>query len=80
MNAATHPTVDWPAVLNELRRMNVRTGAIAAFTGRSSGNIREYRLAIKRPMYDSGERIIVLWMQATGKGRDEVPMTQMLTI
>lgn len=72
----TTPSVDWTALLNELRRLRIRTGMIGEFTGLSTGNIREYRLGNKSPLHANGERIIYFWMQATHKGREQLPMRE----
>lgn len=76
MSVPVQLVVDWPQMLNELRRLEIRTGQISEFTGLSTGNIREYRLGEKSPMHFNGERIILFWMQCTGKNRALLPMVE----
>ena len=78
MNARTHPTVDWPALLNDLRRRGLRTGTIAEFAYLSTGNIRDYRLGVKCPNHAHGERIIAFWMSSTMQTREQLPMRDMV--
>lgn len=76
MSVPIQLVVDWPEMLNELRRLQIRTGMIGEFTGLSTGNIREYRLGLKSPMHANGERIIAFWIQATRKERAQLPMIE----
>lgn len=76
MSAAIETVVNWSEMLNELRRMGIRTGQISMRVHLSSGNIREYRLGIKAPMHSNGERIIEYWIKLTGKTRADLPMME----
>lgn len=76
MSATVETVVDWSEMLNELRRMGIRTGQISMRVHLSSGNIREYRLGMKSPMHNNGEKIIEYWMRLTQKTRDQIPMVE----
>lgn len=76
MSVPIQLVVDWPEMLNELRRLQIRTGMIGEFTGLSTGNIREYRLGLKAPLHSNGERLIAFWIQCTLKPREQLPMVE----
>lgn len=76
MNATTNQVVDWPALLEQLRDREVRTGTISEHTGIAVSTLREYRGGLKSPLHSNGEALIRFWCKATGQVRELVPMTQ----
>jgi hypothetical protein len=76
MSVQPNFVVDWEALLEQLRDLEVRTGTISEATGIAVSTIREYRLGMKTPLHAKGEAIIRFWCSTTGRDRKDLPMTQ----
>lgn len=73
MNAAAKPVIDWPEVIDELRRAGLTSAAIAEQCGISATTIKEWRQGIKSPLYATGEALVAFWCQYTGKAPEMLP-------
>lgn len=70
--------VDWVEVLAELRRMGYSLRAIAEHIELAHSNLVLYAQGTSRPLHATGERLVAFYLQATGKVREQVPMTREL--
>jgi hypothetical protein len=70
--------VDWEALLEQLRALEIRTSDISSHTGISRQALGEYRQGIKTPLHSRGEALIQFWCRMTGKPREALPMTTAL--
>ncbi len=73
MNAAVKPVIDWPEVIDELRRGGLTSAAIAEQCGISATTIKEWRQGIKSPLYSTGEALVAFWCQFTGRPPEQLP-------
>lgn len=70
----SHTAPDWALMIEQIvaTGLNYRQiGDAASFTV-TEKMIRHYKLGVQ-PLYWRGEAMIVLWMEATGKTREQVP-------
>ncbi len=68
-----HDPIDWPAVIAELVRGGFSLPAIAASIGVPATTVGGWRNADAEPRYEGGERLVLLWCNATRKNRTEIP-------
>ena len=76
MHAAAKLAIDWPALIDELRRSGLSMTGIAEQCGVSLTAIKEWRQGIKSPLYASGEALVAFWCQVTGKSVEQLPRIQ----
>jgi len=75
----THTAPDWALMIDHLVDTGLTHRQIGDATGAqlTKNMVRHYRAGVQ-PLYWRGEAMIVLWMQATGKLREEVPTQQVI--
>ena len=71
----THPAVDWPLLLEELRLSGLTFREIAKATDVSHVTLINYSSQATNPMHASGERLIAFWISRTAKSRADLPKT-----
>lgn len=64
--------VDWFRVLADLRRLGWNSARVAGEIDMPRTTVDGWK-AGSVPRYDPGERLVALWVKATGKSRDDVP-------
>lgn len=70
--------VDWPALLDELRKKGFTLDTIADHIGLSQQALSDYRRDVSTPLYAKGEKLVEFWLHATSKPRSEIPRRQAL--
>lgn len=78
-----HPCVvqriDWFRVLMDLKQAGLSLHAIAALVGVSKTAVIGWKNHDAEPGHTHGERVLMLWERATGKGRADAPRARDLT-
>lgn len=71
-----HDPIDWPAVVADLVRGGYSISAISARIGVPESTIKGWRNPpYAEPHHESGEKLLILWCNATLKERSEIPKT-----
>lgn len=65
--------VDWFRVIVDLERSGLSHKAIAEHAGIGGGTIHGLKVLGAEPLFWRGVRILVFWMERTGKSAAEVP-------
>ena len=65
--------VDWTVVLFDIYRKYRSWFAISEIVDCSHGSLYGWRDKSHEPRHSTGERILALWSQVTGKSEAEVP-------
>lgn len=66
--------IDWFRVIVDLTNQKIRTRKIAFIIQTAHPTVLGWKQGTE-PRHDAGERLIRLWMEATGKPRERVPTT-----
>lgn len=66
--------VDWPRVLEEIRREGYSLSEIAQFTRIPKTNLMGYRNLGAEPLHATGVAILKFWAQTTAKRSDDAPL------
>jgi hypothetical protein len=67
------PAIDWSAVLFDIYRRHRSWFEISELVGCSHGSLYGWRDKAHEPRHSTGERIIALWVEVTGKPEAEAP-------
>jgi hypothetical protein len=70
-----HDPIDWPAVVADLVRGGYSIAAISARITVPPSTIKGWRNAGAEPHHESGEKLLILWCNATMLNRSEIPKT-----
>ena len=72
----TELVVDWPCLVDDLRRAGVSMYAAAPLVGISRSQLTAYASGIHTPTHAAGERLIAFWCGTTSRTRESLPMTR----
>lgn len=67
------PGISWWHVIVEVERHSYSHGQIAAAIDSSRTTVEGWKNRHAEPRHQEGERLIALWAQVTGKGREDLP-------
>jgi predicted transcriptional regulator len=66
--------VDWRELITDLARARIKPADIAARAGVTRPAIVTLRKGGTNPLHQTGERLIGLWCETTGKDRAQLPI------
>ena len=74
MKPRAYTAPDWSAMISDIHAAGLSTRQIGEACGFQITRhmLRHYDLGVQ-PLYWRGEAMVVLWMQATGKPREQIP-------
>lgn len=75
--ATSNLVVDWFRVIVDLSRCGYTNKSIAMAVGAGKSTVQGWKQG-STPAWDEGDRLICLWQQVMGKGRDHLPMINAL--
>lgn len=70
-----HDPIDWSRVIADLVQRGFTVASIAASIAVPPTTVGGWRNADAEPHYESGERLVILWCNATRLERSELPTT-----
>ena len=71
--------VDWFLVLMDLKRAGLSLSTIAGFVEVGKSTVIGWKNHYCEPGYQHGERVLMLWQRASGRGPGDVPRERDLT-
>lgn len=70
-----HDPIDWPAIVADLVRGGFTVASIAASIAVPPSTVGGWRNVGAEPHYEGGERLVLLWCNATKQDRSQLPTT-----